>query len=163
MVDPIIKTLNQKVAEKIANVKPLGGPGGTDTISKFDEVLQKKQSNAMMEKLSEAIVDKPTGGDMQVLSADNIKLQISEGEFSNVSNFDGKQAFSNIFSSINSDVVKMDSIIEVLASDNTRLSRRQLLAYQASIGTLTINTELFSKLAQSISQNLNTLLQTNLG
>jgi hypothetical protein len=165
MADPIIKALNQRLATKIANVKPQGtmGPGGPDALSKFDHVLQKKQDDMMMQKLSDSIIDKPSDNKMQALSADDIKIEINEGEFGSTTNFDGKKAMSDLFTNINNDVLKMDSIIEVLSSDNTRLSRRQLLAYQASIGTLTINTDLFSKLAQSISQNLNTILQTNLG
>ncbi len=164
MADPIIKALNERLATKIANVKPAGTmPGGADAISKFDQVLQKKQQNLMLDKLAEVVNDKPTDSKMQVLSADDIKLSVNEGEFGATSNFDGKKALSNLFTHINDDALKMDSIIEVLSADETRLSRRQLLAYQASIGTLTINTDLFSKLAQSISQNLNTLLQTNLG
>ena len=164
MTDSIIKALNQRLATQIANVKPIApGALGTPGASKFDAVLQNKQENLMMEKLSANILDKPTDDKMQVLSADDIQINIKDGEFGSTTNFDGKKALTSLFSNINNDALKMDSIIEVLSSDTTKLSRKQLLAYQASIGTLTINTDRFSKLAQSISQNLNTLLQTNLG
>lgn len=162
MVDLLIKKLNQRLAQTISNVTP--GQQGPQALSRFDQILNNKQNEIMFEKLSEAIQgDSHTSNKMQTLSAEDIKINIQEGEFGASTSFDAKQTVSQLFSTINNDALKMDSIIEVLASDDVHLSRRQLLAYQASIGTLTINTELFSKLAQSLSQNLNTLLQTNLG
>lgn len=165
MKDVIVKQLNSRLANKIANTRPAAGVHGDfGGASKFDQVLNKKRDNSMMQKFSTTLVDNHIeDNNMEVFSADNIKINIQEGEFSNKTAFDGKNAVSELFSTINNDALKMDSIIEVLSSTETKLSRRQLLAYQASIGSLTINTEMFSKLAQSLSQNINTILQTNMG
>ena len=165
MKDLIIKQLNNKLATKISNTKPAGSqPGGELGVSKFDQVLNKKQDNLMLEKLSENLIgNSDTDKKMEVLSAENIKINVQAGEFANTSTFNGKNAVTDLFSTINNDALKMDSIIEVLSANDTKLNRRQLLAYQASIGTLTLNTDMFSKLAQTLSQNINTLLQTNMG
>lgn len=166
MTDPIIKQLNNRLAEKIANVKPAGTDqmGGMGGVSKFDMILNQKQETSSMEKLGQVVNNEDfKKSDMEVLSAEDIKINIANSEFGQTTNFSGKNAVSELFSTINNDTLKMDSIVEVLSSSETKLSRRQLLAYQASIGTLTINTELFSKLAQSLSQNINTVLQTNMG
>lgn len=162
MADIIIKKLNEKLATKVSGNLPPAAETGQQ--SKFDQVLTNKQNTAVFEKLAESIAgDNIQADQIKTQSAADIQINIQGGEFANQSTFDGKQTIANLFSTINSDMVKMDSMIEVLSSPDTKLSRRQLLAYQASIGTLTINTELFSRLAQAVSQNLNTLLQTNVG
>lgn len=163
MTDPIIKQLNTRLAEKIANVKPQGSEqiGG---MSKFDMILNQKQETNSMEKLGQTISDQNfQKSDLEVLDANDIKINISSTEMGKTTDFTPKNAMSDLFSTLNNDTLKMDSIVEVLSSSDTNLSRRQLLAYQASIGSLTMNTELFSKLAQSLSQNINTVLQTNMG
>ncbi|MBF0104876.1 MAG: hypothetical protein HQM16_06070 [Deltaproteobacteria bacterium] len=166
MTDMIIKNLNSRFAEKISNTRPAVTPQGDfgGGVSKFDQVLSEKRDNKLLDKLSATIIDEQaTGNKMEVFKADDIKINIQEGEFAQTTTFDGKDIVSNLFSTINNDTSKMDSIIEVLSASDTKLSRRQLLAYQASIGTLTINTDMFSKLAQTLSQNINTVLQTNMG
>ena len=163
MTDMIIKKLNQKLAEKITQNQP--GLQESGQTSKFDQILTNKQNTSLMEKISESISGDSLNADkMKTLPADDIQINIQSGDLAAQSTtFDGKKVVTDMFSTLNSDMVKMDSMIEVLSSSDTQLSRRQLLAYQASIGTLSINTELFSRLAQSVSQNLNTLLQTNVG
>ncbi|MCP5463559.1 MAG: hypothetical protein H7A33_00880 [Deltaproteobacteria bacterium] len=160
MTDPIIKKLNMRLAQKVSNLKPGGlNPGQTGAKS-FDDVLKTKQDNSFLEKLSSSVTDKsPALNQINAIPADDIQINISEGELAGRVPGSSKEWVQNLFTQVNSDVLKMDSIIEVLSSSNTKVSRRQLLAYQASIGTLTINTEMFSKLAQSVSQNLNTVLQ----
>jgi hypothetical protein len=111
----------------------------------------------------EQIRGSETSNEASVLSADNIKINVNNAEMQTSSNFDPKKSFFDLFSTLNNDMLSLDASIEVLSDPNTKLSRRQLLAYQAGIGNITITTELFSKLAQSVSQNLNTLLQTNIG
>lgn len=163
MTDMIIKKLNQKLAEKITQNQP--GLQESGQTSKFDQILTNKQNNnVMMEKLAESISGNDvTANQTKTVSADDIQINIRSGDLSAQSTFDGKKVVTDMFSTLNNDMAKMDSMIEVLSSSDTKLSSRQLLAYQASIGTLSINTELFSRLAQSVSQNLNTLLQTNVG
>lgn len=169
-IDGLTKLLNQRLAKTISNTKPAGtnGPGGSVGVSKFDAILNQKTSthNSALDTLSKTISGQDIGQssqDMEVFSADDIQINVQEGELANSSTFNAKDTVSQLFSTINNDALKMDSIIEVLSSNDTKLNRRQLLAYQASIGTLSINTDLFSKLAQSLSQNINTLLQTNMG
>lgn len=164
MTDPLIKHLNKRLADTINRVNPANQENLPGSVSQFDQVLSQKQNMAVYEKLAETIMgDQPVRNQMQVLDAKNIDVEFSAGEFARSSTFEGKKALFDLFATINNDALKMDSIVEVLSSDNIKLSRRQLLAYQASIGSLTINTELFSRLAQSISQNINTVLQTNMG
>ncbi|OVE82462.1 hypothetical protein BVY03_00930 [bacterium K02(2017)] len=164
MKDAIIKKLNSRLAEKISNTVPLNRNNENSGASKFDKVLNQKQNDLKADKLTESLINNNANDTkMEVFSAKDIQINIEQGEFAGQGTYEDKNAVSEIFSTINNDALKMDSIIEVLSSSNTRLSRRQLLAYQASIGSLTINTEMFSKLAQSLSQNINTLLQTNMG
>lgn len=167
MVDVIIKALNERIAQQIATKTPSSGEGTPS--SKFDMALndaiskRDNSSHEMVQKLMEQIRGSETSNEASVLSADNIKINVNNAEMQTSSNFDPKKSFFDLFSTLNNDMLSLDASIEVLSDPNTKLSRRQLLAYQAGIGNITITTELFSKLAQSVSQNLNTLLQTNIG
>jgi len=163
MADSIIKDLNKQLAGKVANIKPAGNNLPSGGVSSFDAVLKNKRQGAIFEKIEQTFLEDSSKDKMQVLNAEDIKIDINEAEFGSETNFDGKKAVMDMFSTINDDSLKMDSIIEVLSSDDVKLSRRQILAYQASIGTLTVNTDLVSKLAQSVSQNLMTFFQMNLG
>jgi hypothetical protein len=167
MVDVIIKALNERIAQQIATKTPSSSEGMP--ASKFDMALndainkRDNSSHEMVQKLMEQIRGSETSNEASVLSADNIKINVNNAEMQTSSNFDPKKSFFDLFSTLNNDMLSLDASIEVLSDPNTKLSRRQLLAYQAGIGNITITTELFSKLAQSVSQNLNTLLQTNIG
>lgn len=165
MTDIIIKQLNKRISNQMANSKP-AGVNGNPVVSKFDEVLSSKTQNQnnTLEQLAKSISSDNLSNQPQTISADDIKINVKDAELSTAENgtFDAKKAVTNIFSTINNDSLKMDSIIEVLSSDNTKLSHRQLLAYQASIGTMTVNVEMFAKIATQFSQDFNTLWQLNL-
>lgn len=166
MTDVIIKQLNQRISTTIGNNQPAtpGGAGGA--LSKFDQVLTGKLDNKeLLQKMSGAIGadENVTKSNMNSIAASDIKINIQSGEFSKQTTFDGKKAVSDLFSTINSDSLKMDSIIEVLSASDTKLTRRQLLAYQYTLGNISLTTEMCSKLASSLSTNLSTLLQTNMG
>lgn len=161
-MDPLVKKLNQRIASKVANQKTTPGVNAPGKLN-FDDVLQAKRSDntPSIEKMVSEMHE--TKGDMQVLSAEGIEVSMNEADMGASTNFNAKDKFFDIFSKMNQDMVSLDSSIEVLSDPNVKLSRRQLLAYQAGIGNMTINTELFSRMAQSVSKNLNTLLQTNIG
>lgn len=179
-MDKLIGELNKKVSDKI-------GKGQSDnsvqpgTPSKFSDVLTEKlstpkidstelvaqntsmtgksESEQMFMKLSEDLKGEEKN-ELRVISGENIQIQVAPGESMQQTNFDPGQRFMGIFEDLNSDMLSLDSAIEVLADPSTKLTKRQLLAYQAGIGNMTINADLFSRLAQSVSQNLNTLLNT---
>lgn len=157
MVDKIIGKLNEQIAGKVSNQAPKG-----DNLSKFDEVLNKKQGNLGIEKLAESYLESSKPDEIKVVSADNIQIQFNDSELNTSTTIEGK-GVSELFSAINNDMLSMDAAIEVLSSGDVKLTRSQMLAYQHAMGTTTIGIDLYSKLVQSISQNLNTLLQTNLG
>jgi len=164
MKDVLTKFLDTRLANKIANLKPAGTEQpGTGSLSKFDQVLQSKKNDMLMDKMSQIVEQNSNlDTDMEVMSADNIKINIQSGEFNQDTNFGVKNGLGKLFSIINDDSNKLSTIVEVLAK-NPNVSRGQLLAYQAHIGALSLNVEMFSKLAQTLSQNINTLLQTNMG
>lgn len=181
-MDKLIGELNKKISDK-------AGKGGTDnavqtgTPSKFSDIMTEKlnapkldstdlmsqntttagktQSDELFIKLSEEMKSEDKN-EMNVVRGDGIKLQMTDGGSSQTSNFDVKQRVFGVFEDLNSDMLSLDSAIEVLADPSTKLTKRQLLAYQAGIGNMSINAELFSRLAQSVSQNLNTLLNTQI-
>lgn len=160
-MDKLTKILNQRVAEKVARATQ---PTPDQMVPKkdFAEVLESKQNAPQV--LDGLLNDiKGKADDFQVQSGADIKVSFNNFDVEKSSDFDPKKKVADIFGSLNEDMLSMDSTIEVLADSNVKLSRRQLLAYQAGIGQMTINTELFSKMAQSISQNLNTILNTNVG
>lgn len=163
MVDKIINDLNQEIASKLAKLPPAQNSIYNNQVSPFEDILNDKRQRLVFDKLEKTLLQDGAGDKMQVMAADDIKITIKDEEFAAQGTFDSKRALMDVFGAINDDSLKMDSIIEVLASEDVKLSRRQLLAYQASIGTLTINTDLVSKLAQSVSQNLMTFFQMNLG
>lgn len=160
-MDPLIKILNKRISNQIANQNQ---PAQNQPQKlNFADVLDSKRSNTMIEKMSE-IITQEKGSEMQVHSASNIQINRLETDVEmSQSQSDPQNKIVDLFSSLNEDMLGLDASIEVLADPNVRLSRRQLLAYQAGIGHMTINTELFSKLAQATSQNLTTILNTNVG
>ncbi len=164
MADVLIKQLNDRIATTIGKNKPagVGGEAG-GAVSKFDQVLTNKlDSTQMLKKMSDAIGGESiTKSNMNSISASDIKINVQQGEFGKERTFDGKKAVSDLFSTLNNDSLKMDSVIEVLSSSDTKLTRRQLLAYQYTMSNISLTTEMCSKMASSLSQNLNTLLQTN--
>ena len=161
-MDKLTKLLNQRIASKVATGMPGVSPDAMPGKKNFAEVLESKQASPqVLEGLLSDMKGRPD--DYQVQSGADIKVSFNNFEVEKSSSFDPKNKIADIFSSLNEDMVGMDATIEVLADPNVKLSRRQLLAYQAGIGQMTINTELFSKMAQAISQNLNTILNTNVG
>lgn len=165
MVDVLIKNLNAKIADRVANVNP-SGPGVGGPNSTFQQILGSKRQNALLERMQNFVGEAVPQyhNQAEAISAKDIQVtQPLDGGTVEVAPLSGDNMVNKVFGYLNQQATQMDSIVEVLSSTKTPLSRRQLLAYQASIGTLTINVDLFSKLAQTFSQNLNTLLQTNLG
>ena len=153
-MDPLIKKLNQRIATKIANQNLPSQNPQTQKLN-FDEILQAKQNDApKIEQIAS------NDSSMKAISADGIEIDMTNLSNDGTHEFSVKDRFMDLFGKMNQDMVSLDSSIEVLSDPNIKLSRRQLLAYQAGIGNMTINSELFSKLAQSVSQNLNTMLQT---
>ena len=163
MVDKIIKDLNQEVANKLAKLRPAENSLYSGQVSPFEDILNDRRQKLIFDKMEQTLLHDNVQDKMRVMAADDIHIDIKDEEFGAQGTFDGKKALVDMFATINDDSLKMDSIIEVLSSEDVKLSRRQLLAYQASIGTLTINVDLVSKLAQSVSQNLMTFFQMNLG
>lgn len=157
-MDVLINQLNERIAEQIISRKPadLGKPS-----TNFSDVLDSKRSSMVMQALTDQIAGEKDG--MKVISANDIKINRVDFDAEKTTNFDPKQKMMDLFGGLNEDMVSLDASIEVLSDPNVKLSRRQLLAYQAGIGNMTINTELFSKMAQAVSQNLTTVLNTNVG
>lgn len=161
-MDPLISKLNQQISDKIKNKPIAPGESGGQNVS-FEKVLSEKRNETQALNLDNLVNEPKT--DMQVLSADNLHINMANSETGHAAGgqFDPKKKFFGVFEDLNSDMLSLDSSIEVLANPDIKLSKRQLLAYQAGIGNMTINSELFSRLAQTVAQNLNTLLQTNVG
>lgn len=160
-MDKLTKILNQRVAEKVAR-STVATPDQLVPKKSFADVLDAKQKGPeVLDGLMNDI--KGRADDYQVQSGADIKVSFKNFDVEKSSDFDPKKKVADIFGSLNEDMLSMDATIEVLADPNLKLSRRQLLAYQAGIGQMTINTELFSKMAQSVSQNLSTILNTNVG
>ena len=71
-----------------------------------------------------------------------------------------KSKVTDLFSSINEDMLAFDALFEAISDPKVKFNRRQLFAVQAGIQHLSINTELFAKMVQAISTNINTVLNT---
>lgn len=158
MVDKLISELNQRISSVVSGKT---APLSDGALSKFDYVLDNKRNQLMMDKISDMSV---SGGknDMKVLSAENIDIHFNESEITTESKTAGKN-LSDLFSTINNDMLSLDATVEILASKDVKLTRSQLLACQIATGTTSLSIDMYSKMVQSISQNLNTILQTNLG
>lgn len=171
-MDKIIGKLHQRVAQKIAGSQL---PGVNP--QQFSQILDNKINNnpaqvstsfqdttnqKFLEKMS-ANLNSESKSDVKIIAADDIKINFSNDEFKKEVKNDVKNQFFSLFEDLNSDMLNINSAIEVLADPGVKLNKRQLLAYQAGIGNMTINSELFSRLAQTVAQNLNTLLNTNIG
>lgn len=158
MVDKLISELNQRISSVVSGKT---APLSDGASSKFDYVLDNKRNQLMMDKISDMSVG---GGknDMKVMSAENIDISFNESEITTESKTPGKN-ISDLFSTINNDMLNLDATIEILSSKDMKLTKSQLLACQIATGTTSLSIDMYSKLVQSISQNLNTILQTNLG
>lgn len=180
-MDKIVAKLNEKLAEQVAKKKPENTLQESGGQSKFSQMLNEKltqtstvtdpslnqqitsqKGDDLYAKMSEQLAAEEQQ-ELKVMPAGDIRINISEGDLGTQNKFDAKEKFMGIFEDLNSDMLSLDSAIEVLADPGVKMNKRQLLAYQAGIGNMTINTELFSRLAQSVAQNLNTLLNTNVG
>jgi hypothetical protein len=162
MVDPLISKLNQQISDKI-KTQTANVPGGNGAPSKFEQVLNDKRIDDQKMNLDN-LVNEPKGSEMNTIAANDIQINTANAETgANGSHFDPKKKFFGVFEDLNSDMISLDSSLEVLSNPDIKLNKRQLLAYQAGIGNMTINSELFSRLAQTVAQNVNTLLQTNVG
>ena len=149
MTDPIVKKLTQRIADKVAKNNP-NVEGG----NKFNDLLKTKQDD-MLAKIKDQLVDNK-GQDMQVMSADDIEIRVADSEMgTKVSPSSPFEKGYDLFTALNKDFLSLDATIEVLADPGTKLSRKQLLAYQAGIGNLTVNAEMYTKLAQSTTQTIN--------
>jgi|APSaa5957512535_1039671.scaffolds.fasta_scaffold256983_1 hypothetical protein len=160
MSEHLISQLNQRIASTIAKQKPLNG-NGAGAASKFDQILTQKQ-NTGFEKLVDAMSN---GSDsMKAMPANDIQINIGNSEVeTSFAGGDAKQGAFGMFSKINSDMLKMDSMVDVLSSGNVRMGRKELLAYQIAANGFSLSTDLYTKMAQMVSTNLNTLFQMNLG
>jgi hypothetical protein len=166
-MDEIIKKLNNRMIQEVAKVgiPNVPTPGST---SKFDQVLgaaqEKRSQESLMEKMV-AEIREPDASSQGVLSAKEIQVDLNttrpEYSVSKNESLDPSKAATNVLTTLNDDMLRMDAAIEVLSDPGTKLSRRQVLAYQFGFGNISINMELYSKMTQSVTQNVNQILQMN--
>lgn len=159
-MDALISALNQRISNEVAKNKPadIGGVTGKQS---FAEILDAKNSDKLLDKITDNM--KQSGGDIKVIAADNIQVNPANLEIEKSSNFDAKGKVMELFSGLNDDLNNLDSAIEVLCDPGVKLSRRQLLAYQAGIGQFALTAEMSSKMVQAGTTSLQTILNTNIG
>ena len=161
MMDPLIGTLNQQVTNKISGNNALPNPGNGGA-TPFADVLKSKQSDSVMEKLLDNIVDN-RGNEPKVASAESIQINRLDTDVEKSTNFSPKQKVTELFSNINQDMGNMDSLIEVLSDPKSKLSRQEMLGCEFFMHKATMTVEMGSKGLQMLSQNINTVLNTNVG
>lgn len=159
-MDALISALNQRISNEIAKKQPADAGIATGKQS-FAEILDSKSSEKVLDKITENM--KQSGGDIKVIAADNIQVNPANLEIEKSSNFDAKGKVMELFSGLNDDLNNLDSAIEVLCDPGVKLSRRQLLAYQAGIGQFALTAEMSSKMVQAGTTSLQTILNTNIG
>lgn len=142
-MDQITKILNSRISNKIAQNQP--GPDQLGKKVDFKEVLETKKSS--MEDLVQSLMN-PDQKDVQVQSVEHIDMNLKSSELSMNTASPSEKGF-DLFAKLNDDFNSMDMAIEVLSDPNIKLNKKQLLAYQAGIGNLTVNIELFTKMAQA--------------
>lgn len=157
-MDALIAALNQRVSNKITQETPL--PDAGRPAQSFSDVLDSKRSTLVMDKISSEFSAEK--GDIKVLPASDIELANNNFDVQQTNDINPKQKITELFSGLNDNMNSLDASIEVLSDPNVKLSRRQLLAYQAGIGQLSIMTELSSKVIQSVSTAANQILSTNI-
>lgn len=159
-MDTLIKNLNQKIAEKIANSRPSQEimPQGQS----FAEVLQAKQQGHG--ELLETMVNEMKGNtaDFNVQSGAHIEVNLASQDIEKTG-LGVESKVSDLFSSINEDMLAFDALFEAISDPKVKFNRRQLFAVQAGIQHLSINTELFAKMVQAISTNINTVFNIQAG
>lgn len=153
MKDKIVKNLNTRIADKIAKNQP--GPDQLGGQVNFDSVLETKKAG--ISELVSAV--RGNEADVQVQSADHIDITMSDNELGVKNQKSPWDRGYDILASLNEDFISLDSSIEILSDPNTKLNRKQLLAYQAGIGNVTLNIEMFTKLSQTVVRSANQVLQ----
>lgn len=160
MMDPLISALNQQVTNKISGNQIASNPAPGAT--QFADVLKTKQSDVVMDKLMDNIIG-GSGSEPKVASAESIQINRLDHDVEHTTNFSPKQKIGELFANINQDMGNMDSLIEVLSDPNSKLSRQELLGCEFFMHKATMTIEMGSKGLQMLSQNLNTVLNTNVG
>jgi hypothetical protein len=156
--DPLIQILNKRISSNIADNTQ---PATAKPTQNFSEVLDSKRNEKLFEKLSEQM-----GGsknEVKVTNASDIQINRLNTDVENQTNFDPKQKVMDIFASLNDNMTSMDDMIEVLSDPNIKLSRDQLLACQLFSTKASSFAELSSKLLQSVSSTITSLVNTNVG
>src|SRR3989338_3894338 len=163
MVDPLISKLNQIAAQTIKSTTPSPDlkPGTltTSTNPSFQTTFDQTLADRMMDKMKEDYGS--TQGDMNVVSAENIKVQTEGSEIQKTGGKDSQ--YFDMFKEMNKDLLSLDSAIETLTTPGLKVNPRQLLALQAGVANTTIMAEGFSRFTDAISRGIQTIVQTQVG
>lgn len=145
-MNDLTKILNQRIAEKIANNQP--SPDQLGQKMNFGEILDSKRQST--DDLMNAVMGQNNDASLNVQSMDHIQVDMKNAE--SISTHNQGQSWQkgmDVFSELNNNYNSMNMAVEVLSDPSTKLSKQQLLAYQAGIGNMTVNIELMTKLVQN--------------
>lgn len=155
-MDPIISKLNQQAIQKMQNnIRP------SDPYTQGPSPFQQKFDNTMAERMLEKIREDygPAQKDMTVLSAENINVTANRPEMGGLPT-SVSDKYYDLFKGMNRDLLSLDSAIETLNTPGVKISPRQLLAFQAGIGSTMIMAEGFSRFTEAVNRGIQTIVQT---
>lgn len=155
-MDPIISKLNQQAIQKLQNNIQQSGPY-TQEPSQFQQKFDNTMADRMLERIREDYGANQK--DITVLSAENINVTTKRPEMGGMSP-SATEKYYDMFKDMNRDLLSLDSAIETLTTPGTRITPRQLLAFQAGIGSTMIMAEGFSRFTEAISRGIQTVVQT---
>lgn len=164
-MDPVMAKLNEAIQQKVgqsAGISATGVQPKPDPIEIGGGSFNQTLADKMLEKIQGESLSAP--GAFSGLSAESIQIRekgveaaIRSGEFTEEPL--GEKFFS-AFKEMNRDLVGLDAAIEVLSTDNLKLTLPQALSLQAGTTNVMIYTEAFSRFVDVVGRSINTITQT---
>lgn len=164
-MDPVMAKLNEAIQQKVGQGAGIGASGiqpRPDPVEIGGASFNQTMADKMMEKIQGESLSAP--GTFSGLSAEGIQIRekgaeagIRSGEFTEEPL--GERFFS-AFKEMNRDLVGLDSAIEVLSTDNLKLTLPQALSLQAGTTNVMIYTEAFSRFVDVVGRSIQTITST---
>lgn len=157
-MDPLIAKLNSAIASQIETPKAFAQAPQLQNgeTSGFQSTLDNKLTERLMDSIMGDSID---SGQMKTLSAENIHVETETSDIARGSKIDSTDSAFDMFKTINRDMLSLDNAIETLTS-GVKLKPQQLLALQAGVSNVSIQTEAFSKLTGAVASGIQSLVQT---
>lgn len=164
-MDPVMAKLNEAIQQKIGQGAGIGVSGAQPKPSEIEiggQTFNRTLADKMMEKIQGESISSPElfsglSAEGITIREKNVEAGIRSGEFGEEPLGD---RFFSAFREMNRDLVGLDAAIEVLSTDNLKLTLPQALSLQAGTTNVMIYTEAFSRFVDVVGRSIQTITST---